>query len=529
VCALEVTMLLVIKVPTISEISAAATNYSTFKDFESSMINIYSDFVSFYFDSAATPDYLTKNTQHVQTDMKSVFVRLLLFNPNLGGPFLNAFQPNFNLTMDYTFLTENYVYFANSMLDRQMAANPITTDEYTFTMNKYKGPLLLMFRIINQSLAVSTAALLSDHNLRFFVYLSIFVAVTCLTFLVLVSLYNLTFQATKKIYETFLYISDAKIYEIGSYLVQSYRFFERQFNIIEDPDKGLFQQPGESVSTDQKKAWKRGKASFVEGVGLINVLNLALFLCFAGIFIGKYFVENSLVTQLHIMYTISQQTYQSEITISSLIMNAKDFLASPASLAGLPDNYLADLQSNLTTSVLLGRDSSSVTQRLAAKYTAYLCNSINLTLYNNSINCSTYQSGLLNNGVDSIKNIMNSNLGFIFAGRTTNSTAVLLKAAYKDLDRNNDLIRHGINNILKEWLVAFKARAAAYNYLMIIFSILLIVLILFKTAVWLVTIRASAGRQHEYARKVFSHLVPSDTLNLNKFIRVQLINSRVMD
>ena len=65
-------------------------------------------------------------------------------------------------------------------------------------------------------------------------------------------LMQITFFGITKIYETFLYISDQKISEIGNYLVLSNSFFERQFQVNEKSTKAVFANV-ELSGTEKKK------------------------------------------------------------------------------------------------------------------------------------------------------------------------------------------------------------------------------------------------------------------------------------
>ena len=280
-------------------------------------------------------------------------------------------------------------------------------------------------------------------------------------------------------------------------------------------------------ANEKRKEWKKGKDSFLHRVGFLNFWLLCLFTGLVGLVIIKVLVEYMLINQLFVIQNLGHQLYVDQVAIASLIMNAKDYFLSPDSFSLLDSGYFAGLLNNISSSIDFTADTSSVTQATVFLYNGFICSSVNMTVYNSSINCSTYYSGLLNNGIDSIKNILKSSLNFVFV----NSTSVNYNTTQDNivnLDLLNDIIANGIGHIFNQWQIGFLNYSGNYNSLLILFSVLICVVMILAAALWAVCLRKKLLMQYTYARRVFSNLVPSDTLNLNKLIKVQLIKAEIM-
>ena len=219
----ELVFLFLFKLPIITSLTSNTSNYKMFKLFETGIVNSYSDFLTACLDPKAG-NYISQHMGNVLVSMKQAYIGRLIFNPAIDLFFVNAFEPNFNLTMDNTFLVENFVFFINQFSFADFENNPPTQSDYYFVMSKFKPGMLKFMKSLNtyflNSIASSQATILLEYKVYNIVTGLVLVSLALTVF----GLFQTAFKGITKIYETFLYISDAKIAEIGGYLQLSNSF-----------------------------------------------------------------------------------------------------------------------------------------------------------------------------------------------------------------------------------------------------------------------------------------------------------------
>lgn len=523
----EILFLIVFKLPSFSQILSITSNFKSFKSFELSIVNNYGNYLTAVINPRAD-NFVNRNLNDLLASLQDPFIRQLIFNPTLNTQIENMFEPGFDLLMDYAFLTENFNFFINQFSLSNFTSNPPLITDYLFQMKKFKPKMLFFMKSLNDHLMNLMTTFQSNLTLIYKIFFFIIIALYFVLFLTVWILIQIIYRNTNRIYDTFLYISDMKIIEISTYFSLSNNFFASQFNLASSNYKSLAKTKNFEINVGKKRSWKLGKETFAEKLAIVNFLVIISGLTILCFLVGNMFLEMSLLSKVLTIQNIGHQLPIAKGAIASVIMNAKDFFLSSESFSLMNPGYYDMLLKNLNTGIDFTADQSSVTQTLSNNYNSYIC-SLNYTFFpNDTVNCSTFQSSILNNNVDSFKNIIKFNLYFVFQNNSMSNYNYTVKNIVQ-LDKTNNLFGNAIDSILKIWHDGFDLLVFNYEVLFIIFTIAWVFILILNLLIWNFCIKNRLQDQYSYARKVFINLIPSDTLNLNKLIRVQLMKAEIMN
>jgi hypothetical protein len=522
----EIIILIVIRLPFLSGLESFNNEQLNLQTFQFRIINSYNYLISSRIAGISLnfKDNFALEQGEIRTLIRDANLRRNLFNPSLNEVFnCTNLRGEFYET-NKGFLVEEYLYESNNyLIDASLFSN-FTRSVHKSFFNRFKVNLFPFMTELLEALNKENAdkAAKFEFNMRLVLILLVVVAVFTCIFITSSQIRIYVF--VKRAYDIFLHIGDPEIRELIAYNEAANNFLKMK--ILSEISKNSEIQPDNpnlksQVKNKTMKSWyvKEDISNFKKFVYIFLFALSFTLLTLAYIYFNLW--QLYMITSLNKTQNDGSKIADSRITLTSLILNSKDYFINPDVTSLMSQDYKNWLRLRFSFSMSKDERLSFSDPEVSNSYKENFCKHVNSTMGNLNDPCDKVFSEILNNNVETIMNILYSKLQFVFSNETTqkyNFTSWQIN----ELDKVNQYFSTGIENIYDKRKIGFISEMQLTKTLQIVITVIKSLSLIIGTGLYIRIAVRSILTVYKEARSIFKQLVPSGALDQNQPIQVQL-------
>jgi hypothetical protein len=523
----EVLFLNVSKIPLMKTQKSLIDDFYDVQSYQVAFIDTYSSLISggrANISFNATSRVLSKIEEMTSLHIKRSVLKFTL-NKDLNDEFVNIFQPGYEVTMNNSFLIQNYISELKKYANGRLKLADVTSRNHRFMMVKFKARLLNFFRtvesIFKEEFQFNKDTLEYRYTLVYFSWNGVlFIMMMVIDVIVVILLRKLLIINT-----AILFTDDNSTIGIIQYYSQIENFLDEHFDGVKSshPPAVLPKSTNNLMIRETPRVWKGLRKRMKETIAIVIFLVLMLDLCLVGGSLVRYFFEASLYGSSLSSQDIGRAILEDFKGVSLIVMLAKDHFLLPESSPVVNATIISEVAAILERQREAEFQGSSIEDLMRPFYTQNVCDFVEQS----KPYCKEVYSSILQNNIRNIKLILKSKLGFVFTG-TSPSAYNYTAADAQSLDAVKVVLDDAFAQIFSVWNIEFSNSYGNSILALVILTAGYCCVVISVYLGFSHTVIKRLDRFYTHERKVFKNFMPLATLRKSKLARVRLKNDYVL-